>query len=452
MLRACMFCVLSSSLALHMGSFAAGAQPPQPLSPRRAPRPSLVAASMSAADASLPGAPQSQEAPAPAPRESTLSQIVMQIRGGDKIRGRTFVLPAIIAALLVGFQVTSALGAVAGLYALKLVYAGAIAGIISRSACAPLEMVSTVMMCKGGESGGMRAELKKAWKADGIQGLFKGNGANCLKVAPSRGTQFLVYEYVKRLLVTYGWFGLVPGAPLGALPRLCAGGIAGMVAAVIVYPLEVVKTLRTVFPDECTGIYETIDCVVQKGGGIAGLYRGLVPTLIAMFPYVGVEFMVYETLKRYWEVRITPPRTVGHAPYPPPRCAPSRRHTSPVRSHPPSSSTLQTSTGMAAGTAALLLLGAIGGACAQASAHPLDVVRRRMQMQGVGNIVGDKKGGKAPKKIGNMFQGLYSIGKDEGLGVLFRGLGPACLEKVPSTAIGYYIYEGMKVAMGVKSV
>jgi solute carrier family 25 phosphate transporter 23/24/25/41 len=107
---------------------------------------------------------------------------------------------------------------------------------------------------------------------------------------------------------------------------------------------------------------------------------------------------------------------------------------------------------MAAGTAALLLLGAIGGACAQASAHPLDVVRRRMQMQGVGNIVGDKKGGKAPKKIGNMFQGLYSIGKDEGLGVLFRGLGPACLEKVPSTAIGYYIYEGMKVALGVKSV
>ena len=72
------------------------------------------------------------------------------------------------------------------------------------------------MMCKGGESDGMRAELKKAWKADGIQGLFKGNGANCLKVAPSRGTQFLVYEYVKRLLVTYGWFGLVPGAPLGA--------------------------------------------------------------------------------------------------------------------------------------------------------------------------------------------------------------------------------------------
>ena len=274
----------------------------------------------------------------------------MQIRGGDKIRGRTFVFPAIIAALLVGFQVTSALGAVAGLYALKLVYAGAIAGIISRSACAPLEMVSTVMMCKGGESGGMRAELKKAWKADGIQGLF-GERRQRLKVAPSRGTQFLVYEYVKRLLVTYGWFGLVPGAPLGALPRLCAGGIAGMVAAVIVYPLEVVKTLRTVFPDECTGIYETIDCVVQKGGGIAGLYRGLVPTLIAMFPYVGVEFMVYETLKRYWEVRASRRRTPSATRC---TCRPAARPPAatprPVRSP---SSALQTSTGMAAGIAAL---------------------------------------------------------------------------------------------------
>ena len=37
-------------------------------------------------------------------------------------------------------------GPVAG--GVKLIYAGAVAGIISRSACAPLEMVSTVMMCR----------------------------------------------------------------------------------------------------------------------------------------------------------------------------------------------------------------------------------------------------------------------------------------------------------------
>ena len=355
---------------------------------------------------------------------STLSQIVMQIRGSGEIRSRTFVFRDRGAPR--GW-VTSALGAVAGLYALKLVYAGAIAGIISRSACAPLEMVSTVMMCKGGESGGMRAELKKAWKADGIQGLFKGNGANCLKVAPSRGTQFLVYEYVKRLLVTYGWFGLVPGAPLGALPRLCAGGIAGMVAAVIVYPLEVVKTLRTVFPDECTGIYETIDCVVQKGGGIAGLYRGLVPTLIAMFPYVGVELWS-ETLKRYWEVRFRR-RAISRA-YPPPAARPPAATTRPLtllllRS--------ATSTGMAAGTATApprrdrRRAARSPGAPARHGA-PADAI------QGVGNIVGDKGG---CTKDRQHVPGAVLDRQGRGAGRALCRLGPACLGKVPSTAIGY---------------
>ena len=51
-----------------------------------------------------------------------------------------------------------------------------------------------------------------------------------------------------------------------------------------------------------------------------------------MFPYIGVEFMVYETLKRQIEIY----------------------------------------NGVAAGTATMLLCGALSGACGQASAHPLD--------------------------------------------------------------------------------
>ena len=36
--------------------------------------------------------------------------------------------------------------------------------------------------------------------------------------------------------------------------------------------------------------------------------------------------------------------------------------------------------------------------------------------------------------------------------VLFKGLGPACAEKVPSTAIGYFIYETLKKVLNVRSV
>merc|ERR1719183_3324430 len=137
---------------------------------------------------------------------------------------------------------------------------------------------------------------------------------------------------MKRRLAVLGIGTIVTaagGTTLNAGARLLAGGIAGMFAAIIVYPLEVVKTVRTVYPEECSGITDAFDCVVRENG-FWGLYRGLPPTLIAMFPYVGVEFMVYETLKRRWEIAFGGKAAVG----------------------------------------ALLMMGALAGAAAQASAHP----------------------------------------------------------------------------------
>jgi len=166
--------------------------------------------------------------------------------------------------------------------------------------------------------------------------------------------------------------------------------------------------MLTLYPTECGGSVPGAVRKVIASSGIAGLYRGLGPTLVAMFPYVGVEFMVYETLKKRWEFAFGP-----------------------------------------VGTALLLMFGAISGAAAQASAHPLDVIRRRMQMQ---SWKSTEISGKTIKKYSNMFTGLYRVKKEEGFSALFNGLGPACLEKIPSTAIGYIIYEAMKRALQVSSV
>jgi len=333
--------------------------------------------------------------------------------GPDNIFGIPSLVPCLIFFSIFGVWLTGVLATMQGMWigAFKLIWAGAIAGVISRTACAPLEMVSTVMMCKGGDST-MMEELDRAWTADGWKGLFKGNGANCLKVAPSRGTQFLVFEYMKRRIVAGAFFFAAAGTPLNAFTRLFAGGVAGMVAAAVVYPLEVIKTILTVYPEEASGIGEAVEAIFKIGGGFKGLYAGLLPTLVAMFPYIGVEFMVYETLKRQIEIY----------------------------------------NGVAAGTATMLLCGALSGACGQASAHPLDVVRRRMQMQGIKAAMETDKDGKPPKKISNMVQGLYSIATEEGWQVLFKGLGPACAEKVPSTAIGYFIYETLKKTLNVRSI
>lgn len=347
------------------------------------------------------------------PRLATPSIGVARISRGGALSYATKAVPAITLATALGVLITRCLSSFSSPAAqgLKLVYAGAIAGILSRTACAPIEMVSTVMMCRGDECTDMWAELSETWKREGFRGMFKGNGANCLKVAPSRGTQFLVYEFVKSKMVLAG-VGIAAGAGAGSLhagARLFAGGVAGMVAASIVYPLEVVKTMLTLYPSQCGSITDALKHV-YRSSGVKGLYRGLGPTLIAMFPYVGMEFMVYETLKKRWEMYIGP-----------------------------------------VGTAALLLFGAAGGAAAQASAHPLDVIRRRMQMQSINSQKKDDDG-KDTVKYSNMFAGLYHVGKTEGVRVLFNGLGPACFEKIPSTAIGYFIYEALKVALKVSSV
>ena len=127
-----------------------------------------------------------------------------------------------------------------------------------------------------------------------------------------------------------------------------------------------------------------------------------------MFPYVGIEFMIYETFKKAY-LRIQVKRGKSAA-------LPPLIH---------------------------LLLGCVAGMASQTSAHPLDVIRRRLQMQG--------KGGQ-PKEYHNMFDGLYKLVRDEGPAQLYRGLRPACLEKMPSTAITFFAYEVLKDLLGLRSV
>merc|ERR1712091_199678 len=134
--------------------------------------------------------------------------------------------------------------------------------------------------------------------------------------------------------------------------------------------------------------------------GLVALYRGLVPTLIAMFPYVGVEFCTYETLRSVLSSRCN-------------------------------ASAIQT-----------MSLGAFAGTVAQATCHPLDVVRKRLQLQGIGG---------RPVVFCNMFDGLASIAKSEGHKGLYKGLKPACLATLPSTGCSYVVYEYAKKALGVGS-
>lgn len=301
----------------------------------------------------------------------------------------------------------------AGAETTRFLLAGAVAGIISRTVVSPLEVVATAQMVRGGNKG-LVGELSSLWQAEGLKGFFKGNGANCLKVAPTRGVQFFAFEKFKLSLVAWKRQnrGLSEDAEvsLSPLERLIAGGFAGMAASSMVYPIEVVKTMLTMYPGKYAGIGAAFRAVVAEVGP-RGLYAGLTPTLIAMFPYVGVEFMIYETAKIAIEAFLKENSEDGQF--------------------------------VALPILISLGLGALAGAAAQTSAHPLDVVRKRLQVQGInGN----------PVLYKTTFDCFAGVAGKEGLGALYKGLGPACVATIPGTGIAYITYEFMKNLLGLSSV
>lgn len=281
------------------------------------------------------------------------------------------------------------------------------------------------------------AQLRALFAKEGIRGFFKGNGANCLKVAPTKGIQFLVFEFLKRRILAArtaapaggpadGGGGVAasappPPAPITALERLFAGGTAGMAAASLCYPLEVAKTLLTAHPESYSSVGGTIASVVRTQGPRA-LFRGLSPTLVAMFPYVGLEFMVYEQLKLAYTARF-------------------------VDANPAAGGGADGGTGArqqqaAVSVAAMLIMGAVAGTIAQTVCHPLDVVRKRLQLQGIGG---------RPVVYRSMVGASVGIVRGEGIGGLYKGLRPCYWSVLPSAGVSYLVYERAKAMMGLTS-
>ena len=87
-----------------------------------------------------------------------------------------------------------------------------------------------------------------------------------------------------------------------SLNRLVCGGMAGITSVVCTYPLDIVRTrlsiqsasfseLRTTKPKKLPGMWETMVVMYKTEGGVPALYRGIVPTVAGVAPYVSVHPM-----------------------------------------------------------------------------------------------------------------------------------------------------------------
>src|SRR5947207_1615852 len=95
--------------------------------------------------------------------------------------------------------------------------------------------------------------------------------------------------------------------------RLTAGAMAGITSVGMTYPLDITRTRLSVQSSSLVtkrspgdakrmkklpGMFPTIVQIYRSEGGIKALYRGLVPTVLGVAPYVGLNFAVYEHVRK----------------------------------------------------------------------------------------------------------------------------------------------------------
>ncbi|BAU02982.1 hypothetical protein LR48_Vigan10g003300 [Vigna angularis] len=297
------------------------------------------------------------------------------------------------------------------LFAKELV-AGGLAGGFAKTVVAPLERVKILFQTRRAEfqSTGLIGSAVRIAKTEGLLGFYRGNGASVARIIPYAAIHYTSYEEYRRLIIQ-----TFPDVWKGPTLDLVAGSLSGGTAVLFTYPLDLTRTklaYQIVSPTKLGAsgmvnneqVYRGItDCLTRtyREGGIRGLYRGVAPTLVGIFPYAGLKFYFYEEMKRH---------------------VPEEYNKSIM---------------------AKLTCGSVAGLLGQTFTYPLEVVRRQMQIQ--------KLQPSDNAELKGTLKSILLIAQRQGWKQLFSGLSINYIKVVPSSAIGFTVYDTMKLYLRVPS-
>jgi solute carrier family 25 (mitochondrial phosphate transporter), member 23/24/25/41 len=275
-------------------------------------------------------------------------------------------------------------------------FAGAIAGTISRTLTAPLERLKIMYQINHGKPPGFAAVMSSIYKEGGIKAFFRGNGANVMKVAPEMAIKMYTFDRIKA-------FFAEDDSDVTPWQRFLAGGIAGQVCHASVYPLDVLKIRLAATPQ---GTYHGIFDAVNKiyaAQGFSAFYRGLTPVLLSTFPHNGINLTCYETIKHEMIKR----KDFSEQP----------------------------------GPLELLFCTTIAGTVSQFPTYPVHVIVSRLASQGTPGI---------PREYTSFFDAFKKITAKEGPRGLYKGILPSLMKSLPSSGISLVVYEYLKRYAGLQ--
>ncbi|KAK3397584.1 mitochondrial thiamine pyrophosphate carrier 1 [Sordaria brevicollis] len=300
---------------------------------------------------------------------------------------------------------------------LQVTAAGATAGLISRFVIAPLDVVKIRLQLQhhslsdpllhnhnsSSKSGsgpiykGTLPTIRHILQTEGLTGLWKGNIPAELLYVSYAAVQFTTYRSITQLLQH-----TFPASQNKQLPpsveSFVSGATAGGVATAATYPLDLLRTrfaaqgVERVYPSLLSAIRN-----IYVSEGSTGYFRGLGPGLAQIIPYMGMFFAVYESLR---------PMLAGlQLPY--------------------------SSGGAVAGVLASVV--------AKTGTFPLDLVRKRIQVQGPTRGLYVHKN--IPVYEGGLVKTVKTIVRREGWRGLYRGLTVSLFKAAPASAVTMWTYE-----------
>jgi solute carrier family 25 phosphate transporter 23/24/25/41 len=154
---------------------------------------------------------------------------------------------------------------------LKAMVAGAGSGAVTKTATAPLERLKILYQLQGmtEESrrnpryGSMVGSLRLILEEEGVRGMFKGNGANVVRVIPVYALKFSFNDMFREMFRRPGQ------QQLGVRELILAGTSAGLFQQMITYPLELIRTrlsLSASFGGSYNGIWDCARRAVREEG------------------------------------------------------------------------------------------------------------------------------------------------------------------------------------------
>uniref|UniRef100_A0A4W4GT77 EF-hand domain-containing protein n=1 Tax=Electrophorus electricus TaxID=8005 RepID=A0A4W4GT77_ELEEL len=176
----------------------------------------------------------------------------------------------------------------------------------------PLEIVKIRLQVAGEITTGPRVRALTVLRELGFFGLYKGAKACFLRDIPFSAIYFPVYAHTKTMLAD-------EEGRLGALQLLTAGAIAGVPAASLVTPADVIKTRLQVAARAGQTTYSgVIDCFrkIMREEGFRAFWKGAGARVCRSSPQFGVTLVTYELLQRWFYVDFGGHRPAGSEPTP----------------------------------------------------------------------------------------------------------------------------------------